>query len=251
MARRGKSHLRDHQVQPVSAGETGIDAAYSGGEILAALESADRYNEYLIALVLEAVAGRKELVDFGAGTGTFARRLRDRGHNVTCVEKDQGHREGLLADGFQTCWPLETLPDDSATAIYSLNVLEHIDDDLLAVRQLYRKLQRGGTLLIYVPAFPVLWSSLDDQVQHCRRYTKSSLRDLVEQAGFSIQKLSYADSLGFAAAIIFRCLRRPAAAITPTSVSFYDRWLFPVSRLVDRLAHPFLGKNVYAICRKD
>jgi hypothetical protein len=104
--------------------------------------------------------------------------------------------------------------------------------------------------LIYVPAFNFLWSSLDDQVKHYRRYTKRSLRQLVEQAGFSIEELRYADALGFLAALGFGTLRHSAATITPRSVTFYDRWLFRPSRLLDRLFHPFFGKNVYVIARK-
>jgi hypothetical protein len=105
--------------------------------------------------------------------------------------------------------------------------------------------------LIYVPAFQCLWSSLDDKVHHYRRYTKKTLRQLTEQAGFTVFKIGYADALGFGAALVFRMLGRSASAINPDSVAFYDRWIFRPSRLLDHIFHPFFGKNVYVICRKQ
>jgi SAM-dependent methyltransferase len=226
-----------------------MEAQYSGVDILTALESADHYNEYLTRLVRDAASG-KELVDFGAGVGTFAKRLRRDGYDVVCIEPDLGQRRTLIEAGFEALPDLDSLPDDSAPFIFSLNVMEHIEDHALTLKQIRRKLGPGGTLLLYVPAFDCLWSSLDDKVCHHRRYTKVSLRKLVQQGGFAITELRYADSLGFLAALVFRLLRRSAATFTPGSIRFYDRWLFPSSRLLDTVLHPFFGKNVYVVCRK-
>lgn len=190
-------------------------------------------------------------MDFGAGVGTFAKLLRTRGYRVACVEPDSGQRQTLIENGFTVHASLEALADDGALHIFSLNVLEHIEDDLLTVRQLYKKLRPGGTLLIYVPATDYLWSSLDTRVLHFRRYTRSTLRGLVEQAGFRVQELRYADSLGFFAALVFRWMRRSADALSPSSISFYDRWIFKPSRVLDTFLHPWLGKNVYVIARKE
>jgi hypothetical protein len=67
---------------------------------------------------------------------------------------------------------------------------------------------------------------------------------------FSIEKLEYADSLGFIAALTFRLLRRPATSLTAKSIARYDKWIFPLSRMLDILFHSFLGKNVFVICKK-
>lgn len=145
---------------------------------------------------------------------------------------------------------MDALPDNAASFVFSLNVFEHIHEDAASAAQIWQKLRPGGVLLIYVPAFECLWSSVDDQIKHCRRYTKRTLRQLVEQAGFSVEELRYADALGFLAALIFRALRRPAGAITPRSITFYDRWVFRPSRLLDRVFDSFFGKNVYVVARK-
>lgn len=192
----------------------------------------------------------KDVVDFGAGVGTFAKRVRREGFNVLCIEPDEGQRRRLLDEGFEASPAIDALPDNTASFIFCLNVLEHIRDDAATVARLEEKLRPGGVLLIYVPAFNCLWSSLDDQVKHYRRYTKRSLRQLVEDAGLAVEELRYADSLGFLAALVFRGLRRGAGTITARSITSYDRWVFRPSRVLDKLFHPFFGKNVYVIARK-
>lgn len=182
--------------------------------------------------------------------GTFARRLQREGYDVVCIEPDDSQRQQLIDEGFEALATIDALPDNAASFVFSLNVFEHIREDASTVVQLWEKLRPGGGVLIYVPAFDCLWSSLDDQVKHCRRYTKRSLRELVERAGFSVEEIRYVDALGFLAALGFGVLRPSAATITAGSVRFYDRWLFRPSRFLDKLFHPFFGKNVYAIARK-
>jgi SAM-dependent methyltransferase len=225
-----------------------MDRQYSGVDILEALESAHNYNDYLTCLIRESTAS-KDLIDFGAGTGTFAKRLREEGYRVLCIEPDFSQRERLIEAGFGVLPDIDSLPDESLPFIFSLNVFEHIEDHQRAIEQIYQKLAPGGGLLLYVPAFHCLWSTLDDKVRHHRRYTKKTLRTLVRPR-FSIEKLQYVDSLGFIAALTFRLLRKDARSLTAKSIAAYDTWIFPLSRTIDILFHRFLGKNVFVICKK-
>ena len=227
-----------------------METQYSGVDLLTALESAEHYNEYLTHLVRGAAPGN-ELVDFGAGIGTFAQRLRRHGCRVLCVEPDPAQRQRLIELGFDVFADIDLLLDNSVPFIFSLNVFEHINDDAAALKQIYWKLEAGGMLLVYVPAFRCLWSSLDDKVCHFRRYTKKTLQQLVHGQGFVIERLQYVDSLGFIAALVFRLLGRNSDTLTASSIAFYDRWIFPPSRVLDHLLHPFFGKNVYVVCRKQ
>src|ERR1043165_9309528 len=197
-----------------------MEGDYAGGDILAALESGDHYNAFLTNLVRRSAGQAKELIDFGAGVGTFAKRLRREGYDVLCVEPDAGQRQRLINEGFEALPTIGPLPDNTGSFVFSLNVFEHIKDDASTVTQLWEKFRPGRCILIYVPAFDCLWSSLDDEVKHYRRYTKRSLRQLVEQAGFSVEELRYADALGFLAAFGFGTLRPSAATITSRSVTF-------------------------------
>ena len=226
-----------------------MEGQYSGVDILEALESAHNYNDYLTRLICESTES-KDLIDFGAGIGTFSKRLRKGGYHVKCIEPDPEQRQRLEEQDFDTSDNITSVPDDSASFIFSLNVFEHIEHDAIAIREVRQKLKPGGALLIYVPAFECLWTSLDEKVYHYRRYTKTSLRRLVEQEGFVIEDVRYADSLGFIAALVFRALNRSASVLTATSISFYDHWVFPPSRLLDKLFDRLFGKNVWILCRK-
>ena len=192
----------------------------------------------------------KDLIDFGAGIGTFSKRLRTAGYHVKCIEPDPTQRQKLEEQGFDTLDNITSVPDDSASFVFSLNVFEHIEHDAIAIREVRQKLKPEGTLLIYVPAFESLWTSLDEKLCHYRRYTKATLRRLVEQEGFAIEHVRYADCLGFIAALVFRLLNRSASTLTPPTISFYDRWLFAPSLVLDRLFGRWFGKNVYVVCRK-
>jgi SAM-dependent methyltransferase len=226
-----------------------MEERYSGVDVLEALESAHNYNDYLTRLVCESTKS-KDLIDFGAGIGTFSKRLRTAGYDVKCIEPDPLQRQRLEEQGFDTLDDITSVPDDSASFIFSLNVFEHIEHDTTAIREVRQKLKPGGALLIYVPAFECLWTSLDEKLCHYRRYTKTTLRRLVEQEGFAIEDVRYADCLGFIAALVFRLLNKRASTVTATAISFYDRWLFSPSRVLDKLFGRWFGKNVYVLCRK-
>jgi SAM-dependent methyltransferase len=226
-----------------------MEGQYSGVDILEALESAHNYNDYLTRLIRESTEST-DLIDFGAGIGTFSKRLRTAGYHVKCIEPDPVQRQRLEEQGFDTLENITSVPDESASFIFSLNVFEHIEHDSVAIREVRQKLKPGGTLLIYVPAFACLWTSLDEKLCHYRRYTKTTLRRLVEQEGLAIERARYADCLGFIATLIFRLFNRRASTLTAAAISFYDRWVFAPSRFLDRLFGRWFGKNVYVLCRK-
>jgi ubiquinone/menaquinone biosynthesis C-methylase UbiE len=83
------------------------------------------------------------------------------------------------------------LPDDSVDALVLLNVLEHIEDDAAAVRQLYRILRPGGIAVIEVPAGPNLYDVYDKLLLHFRRYSSKALRHLIRGAGFRVVDQSH------------------------------------------------------------
>jgi SAM-dependent methyltransferase len=218
------------------------------------MASAVRYQRFLAGL-LTLAAGRpgaeRVIVDFGAGLGPFARAARSLGWQVTCVELDPTLRADLRADGFDAAASLDDISPRSLDFLYSYNVLEHIEDDATVISAFHRVLKPGAPLLLYVPAFPLLYSSMDRLVGHVRRYRRKGLVDLVESAGFTVETCHYADSIGFAAALAYRAIGDDSGKLDERAVRLYDRLVFPASRRLDYVTKRFFGKNLVLIARRS
>jgi SAM-dependent methyltransferase len=214
------------------------------------LKEARNYNRWLVDQVIAAKPQQTAgIVDLGAGRGTFAEALRARGWEVTCVEPDSENQAMLREKGFAVHGGMEELGPESIDYVYTLNVLEHVPDDEALACAVFSRLRNGNRFFVFVPAFPILWSRLDDYVEHQRRYRRASMVAMLRRAGFVIERARYADCLGFFAALLFG--RSAEAKISPRSIWFYDRLLFPVSRFLDPIFGHFFGKNLAVLCRKS
>jgi SAM-dependent methyltransferase len=227
--------------------------AYNGVDNLEVMEVAERYCRYLTSTVTSVTTSgaAPNIVDFGAGTGTIARRLASEGYRVRCVELDSTLAARLRDDGFETAPSLDTFTASApADVVYSMNVLEHIEDDTLALSNVFGAIRPGGSLVLYVPAMPILFSAMDKKVGHLRRYKRRQLSDLATRVGFEVQRTEYVDSLGFFATLAYKMIGSKDGDISTRSVAFYDRFGFPVSRALDRVTCRLFGKNlVLYACR--
>ena len=138
----------------------------------------------------------------------------------------------------------------SADFIYTLNVLEHIENDHLVLLQLFATLKPGGRLLVYVPAFAILYTSMDRKVGHYRRYSRQSLVGALRQAGFQVDDARYVDCMGFLATLLYRLVDNKEGDINPSALRLYDRVAFPVSRALDRNFSRLFGKNLLVYARR-
>jgi SAM-dependent methyltransferase len=230
---------------------TNAGVAYSGVENLEVMDEAVNYNRFLRGLVTARAHPSNEILDFGAGTGALARPLARAGYNVTCIEPDPSLRAHLSAEGLRASSSLDGILPESLDLIYTVNVLEHIEDDLATVAALGSRLKVGGSLVVYVPAFPLLYSSMDRKVGHLRRYRRAGLEALLRSAGLTIERTKYQDCLGFAATLLFRLIGNDAGTINRRALIAYDRCLFPLSRALDPVTGAWIGKNLLAVAHRN
>lgn len=219
---------------------------YGGRNNLEVMREAKKYNRFLLNLVMSEARNNELIVDFGAGNGTFSLPIASTGNRLVCIETDPTLSSQLSSHGLEVVSSLDLLEDSSVDYLYTLNVLEHIEDDVAIARLWMQKLRPGGRLFVYVPAFEVLYSSMDRKVGHLRRYTKPMLISTLSRAGFHVIESKYADSLGFFATLLYKAIDDQEGALNIRMLKAYDKWVFPVSRLLDVFASPFAGKNVYA-----
>jgi SAM-dependent methyltransferase len=223
---------------------------YSGTENLEVMADAINYNDFLVSLIGKEVKPGDLVVDFGAGIGTFSKQVAMAGHAVHCVEPDHRQLDRILALGLPASENIANFENDSVDVLYTLNVLEHIENDVEALEACYQKIKPGGYILIYVPAFNVLYSSMDKSVGHIRRYTRSTLAKKVRLAGFTVVRNVYVDSAGFFASLLFKMFGNDSGTINRAALILYDRYVFPLSRLADFICNKVFGKNVYLIARR-
>ncbi len=100
----------------------------------------------------------------------------------------------------------QSLPvqDESFEHVFCFDIIEHLENDTQALREMYRVLRPGGRVLLTTPAYKFLWSSFDDLNWHKRRYTKRELKKILRDADFNIDKLSYYNFFLFPLAVARR-----------------------------------------------
>ena len=138
-------------------------------------------------------AGVTTLLDFGAGSGQLGDWVRTRPTPIRYLfEESSAVLDAALVGRFGE--QSRSAPDAlirSTTMVTMLDVLEHIDDDSAALRQLRARMEPGTQLLITVPAFQWAFTSWDTALGHHRRYSRRRLRAVAEAAGFEVHSAAY------------------------------------------------------------
>ena len=247
MTSRTKIDEKQELVRNTDQAQDGV--RYAGTPELRQIEALRNYNRFICRLFRRQYEGGV-IVDFGAGIGTLADQMSDLG-DIVCIEIEPEHSEALRAKGYEVLSSVELLKDETVSFVYSSNVLEHLDDDLGALRAIHRKMRPGGRLALFVPAFESIWTALDDRIGHKRRYTQESLADVVERSGFRVEHAYYVDSIGFLLAFLYRFIGSKDGSLNTAHLVIFDRVIFPMSRAMDMICRRLFGKNVYLVAQKQ
>src|ERR1044071_178359 len=154
---------------------------------------------------------RPRILDVGCGTGANLLMLSQFGdaEGVDISEDALAFcRERGLAN--VKLGAAEKLPYDDGTfdLVTALDVVEHLDDDLGGLSEMRRVLRPGGRVLLFVPTFMFLWGVQDDVSHHRRRYRLPELQRVLEQAGFEVERTTYANITFFLPILLMRKLMR-------------------------------------------
>jgi trans-aconitate methyltransferase len=230
------------------------EAAASNNFEFAALSHARNYRQALVREFAPSLGGRT--IEVGAGIGQVTELLRALPTitQLQAVEPDAGFCAAFrraLPDQPLIHGTLEDVPADAGwNAILSLNVLEHIRDDDAELRHYHQLLQKEkGALNLFVPARQELYTQIDRDFGHHRRYAKPELTRKLEQAGFEIVRLRYYNIAGYFAWWATFCLLK-RRHFDAGLVRFFDRVLFPWANRAERkiVAPPF-GQSLLAVAR--
>lgn len=227
---------------------------YSANDTLEIMKYAKNYNNFLageiIALINEF--NFKNILDFGCADGYFIKKIKENiNANFVGIEIDPNSIQKCKEQNIPVYDDISKInsgfiPD----FIYSLNVLEHIEDDVALLNKFKEKLSPNGKILLYVPAMRFLFSSMDKKAKHFRRYNKKELINKLYSCGYKVEKICYCDSLGVAATIALKIkdfFKNTNGNLKLKYIKFYDS-IFFISRFLDKLLFSrFLGKNLLVI----
>jgi hypothetical protein len=134
-------------------------------------------------------------------------------------------------------------------SIYAVNVLEHIKDDVQALKNMNMLLEKDGYIAILVPAKKMAFTRLDESLGHYRRYEKEELRKKIEKANLKVEKIDYFNMLGLVSWLIRDRVSRNEAHLDKNQVKVFDG-IVPFLEFVEpRKKLPF-GISLIAVARK-
>jgi SAM-dependent methyltransferase len=227
------------------------------GRDLEALASLSRYYARIMEGFQPYLHGHA--VEFGSGRGTVSNYLLPHVSAIDLVEpspnlfsllkEEMTNRDGVSLYGETLESYLERAEPESRDTTVMVNVLEHIEDDALALRQIHQMLKPGGHLLIFVPALRFLYSEFDRLVGHHRRYHRKELAQLATDNGYEVITSEYCDVLGILPWLVMnRWLG--FTSLSPRLAKLYDTIGTPTSTLIEKVFRPPFGKNVLMVARR-
>ena len=202
------------------------------------------------------------LFDLGCGTGlnvsTFAPDYKIFGSDLS-PEALRFCRERNVDGLFSSSADAIALRDESVDVVMALDVLEHVREDLPALRETNRILTPGGKLILTVPAYGFLWSEHDEALHHHRRYVARELRAKLIASNFEVERSTYFITGLFFPILFFRLwqgLRRTSIEasvsyrLPPAWINRTLVWLLDIERfLLDHINLPF-GVSLVVVGRK-
>lgn len=160
-------------------------------------------------VIMRFVPPQSNVIDYGAGTGGTAATLKEFGYKVLAADISEDVLEECRVRGLATVnLKKESLRDSSADCLLAGDVLEHVHDDVALLFSLRQALRPDGLLVITVPAYEFLWSGEDYVSEHVRRYTRKSLQQHLNLAGFRVVWCSYFNTLLFPIIALVRVTKR-------------------------------------------
>ena len=169
--------------------------------------------KFILKKYLFKLSKDSTIIDIGCGTGGNLQLLSENYTNVVGIDNNEFAikycKDKNLQNIIQGELPnLNEIEDNSADLILLFDVLEHVDEDALALFTIKNKLKKEGFILLTVPAFSFLWSQHDEDFHHKRRYGLKQIKKMLEDLGFHVIKSSYLYFLLFPLILVMRLFKQ-------------------------------------------
>lgn len=225
---------------------------------LETMQAARRYSDHVFGLVRQFIGSR--VLEVGSGIGTMTSRLLEVADVVVGIEPNRNcaarlqdamgahPRFTLRVCHFEECDAAE-LASHQFDSVVLINVLEHIADDVDALKAFERIVAPGGRVIVFVPALQAAYGPLDAELGHHRRYSKRSLRAVFAAAGLDLVRLRYTNPIGLAG-WMYNARVSKTTRHSVTQVRLFETLVAPWALPLERLVPPPIGLSLIAVGRR-
>lgn len=227
-----------------------------------AISQAVNYNNWLVSIFVPYLG--QKVLEVGIGHGGFGDILKQHGvaASYSGVDIDQSlvdHARLEHPENSYFCADvcLDSLPEvigEKFDSILCANVIEHIPEDDKAIKNMLRLLKPGGHLLLFAPAFQSLYSDMDKLAGHYRRYTKKTfLQAVPEDFRKNVVRLDYFNAIGGLGWYVNKFKKYDSLEndLINGQILFFDKYILPISRLINPVTKNFFGQSIVGIIRND
>jgi len=228
-----------------------------GLNTLEAISNAHQFNRWMFEQVQPYMQGR--ILEVGSGIGNISKYFIDAHVDIELSDVRSAYCDELKRKfGNRKVHTLDLVHPNFVNeyqdllgkfdSCFALNVIEHIEDDKLALKNLVTLLKKGGKVAILVPAGPSLYNDIDKGLYHFRRYTTNSITQLFHSADLHINKKWMFNALGIPAWYFGGKILKKKE-VEGEQMSLYNK-LVPIARVLDKLTFNKIGLSVIALGAK-
>jgi SAM-dependent methyltransferase len=201
-----------------------------------------KYQLWKAELITPFLNKKDKIIEIGAGKGNISRILKSSGFNVVSTDiKRRGINKKL--DIERECGFINKFDK-----VVCINVLEHIREDVNALSNLNKILKPKGCLILVVPAFNLLYGSIDKSDCHFRRYNKGEIKRKLTQTGFKTIKTRYFNFIGFFGWLYHSRIRR-LSVHSNQDLGRFDKIVPLIKNVESCIRFPF-GLSLLAVAKK-
>jgi len=229
---------------------------YQGLSTLEVLKEAKNYNKWIANQIETQISS--PALEIGAGTGNLTSHLigtkpfyvtdKDLGL-VNDLKKRFANEKKVIVKLLDiTKKPNKELTDFFST-VFAINVLEHIEDDEQALKNIRKLLKKNGKLVLLVPAKKIAYTKLDKELGHFRRYEKDELIHKLTNTGYAIELIYFFNIIGLFSWYIRDKVKRKNINMKPYHIRIFDS-IVPLLKIIEsRLKIP-AGISLIVVARK-
>ncbi len=226
-----------------------------GRETLEVIAGSIHFNKWMYDTIRPFCQGK--ILEIGSGIGNISTFFYKERADITLSDIRNNYREelttkfpdvsdilniDLVHPDFDTAYSAMLNQFDS---VFALNVIEHIKDDQLAVKNCCKLLKPGGKLVVLVPAYQSLYNRFDRELEHYRRYNRKTLNSIMQKGGMQHIYDRYFNFMGILGWIVSGAIQKNKT-IPKDQMSLFNKFV-PIFKLIDLLVLKSVGLSVISV----